>query len=105
MIPCCTTDRGGDRKTAPCVYLPALEDCLGHKDAHFHIHVVLRPAVVLSHCTVVALGVGLEFSLAPESGAQSVKAKCNISLSSKVLALAIADARLKLLLKRLKDST
>lgn len=52
---------------ALCVHLAAFEDCLGHEDAHFHIHVVLRPAVVLSHCAVVALGVGLEFSLAPES--------------------------------------
>lgn len=66
------TEGGGDWLTALCVHLAAFENCLGHKHTHFHIHVVLRPAVVLSHCTVVALGVGLELSLAPENWAWSV---------------------------------
>lgn len=55
------------KKKHPSIHLAAFENRLGHKHAHLHVHVLLRPAVVLSHRAVVAVGVGLEFSLTPEN--------------------------------------
>ena len=60
-------ERGGG---TDCVYLSAFNNRLGHKHFDLHVGVVLRPAVVLSHCSVVAVGLGLKVLLRSETNCQ-----------------------------------
>lgn len=50
-----------------CVYLTAFNDCLGDQHTDLHVSVVLRPAVVFSHCPVVTVRVRLKLTLTPET--------------------------------------
>lgn len=55
------------------VYLSAFNNRLGHKHFDLHVGVVLRPAVVFSHRSVVAVGLGLKVLLSSETQRDHVK--------------------------------
>lgn len=50
------------------LYLLAFDNMLGHRHFNFQVTVILGPGVILSHSSVVAVGVCLELLLSPVGG-------------------------------------
>lgn len=50
------------------LYLFAFNNVLGHRHFNFQVTVILGPGVILSHSSIVAVGVCLELLLSPGGG-------------------------------------
>ena len=70
-------------KDAPLtpLYLFAFYNVLGHRHFNLQVAVVLGPGVILSHSSVVAVGVCLELLLSPGGGRKGRHAKCGTDQS------------------------
>lgn len=60
----------GNAKETPLtpLYLFAFDNVLGYRHFDFQVTVVLGPGVILSHSSIVAVGVCLELLLSPGGG-------------------------------------